>query len=65
MPPLPSALATSKQLIVVTTTDWNTVDAQLQHYQRANSQTNWQPYGDPIHVVVGKNGLACIAPTNL
>ena len=52
------ALATSTQLIVVTTADWNAVDGRLQRYQRATPKQAWRPVGAPISIVVGKTGLA-------
>ena len=54
----PSPLQSSSQLIVVTTPDWNAVDGQLQLYQRTSSSGPWQTLGAPIHIVVGKGGMA-------
>ena len=51
-------LDSSLQLIVVTTPDWNAVDGQLQMYQRTSSSGPWQTLGAPIHIVVGKGGMA-------
>jgi D-alanyl-D-alanine dipeptidase len=53
----PKALATSTQIIVVTTSDWNASEGHLQRYERAASHKKWQPVGEPVTVVVGKNGL--------
>jgi D-alanyl-D-alanine dipeptidase len=50
--------AQSTQMIVVTTPDWNTVQGRLQRYERANADAAWQPMGDAIPIVVGKNGMA-------
>jgi L,D-peptidoglycan transpeptidase YkuD (ErfK/YbiS/YcfS/YnhG family) len=51
------ALARSTQMIVVTTSDWNAVEGQLRRYERATVHEKWRPVGDPISIVVGKNGL--------
>ncbi len=55
--PESDALASSTQLIVVTAPDWNSVEGRLQRFERANIQETWHPLGDPIPIVVGKNGL--------
>ncbi len=49
--------AGSTQLIVVTTSNWDTVQGQLQRFERATPHKRWRPIGDPIPTVVGKNGL--------
>jgi L,D-peptidoglycan transpeptidase YkuD (ErfK/YbiS/YcfS/YnhG family) len=51
-------LERSKQLIVVTTPNWEASSGQLQRYERKDKKEHWQPVGEPISVVVGKNGLA-------
>jgi L,D-peptidoglycan transpeptidase YkuD (ErfK/YbiS/YcfS/YnhG family) len=48
----------STQLIVVTAPDWNSSQATLRRYARANVRAPWKEVGEPITVVVGKNGLA-------
>ncbi|HEV3511353.1 MAG TPA: hypothetical protein VGS05_06590 [Candidatus Sulfotelmatobacter sp.] len=50
-------LAGSTQMIVVTTSSWNAVEGQLRRYERSNTQEKWHPVGEPISIVVGKNGL--------
>lgn len=50
-------LARSTQMILVTTSDWNTVEGRLQRYGRATTHEKWHPVGEPISIVVGKNGL--------
>lgn len=52
------ALARSTQIILVTTSDWNAVEGRLQRYQRATADEKWRAVGDPISIVVGRNGLA-------
>jgi L,D-peptidoglycan transpeptidase YkuD (ErfK/YbiS/YcfS/YnhG family) len=51
------ALAHSTQMIVVITSDWNAVEGRLQRYERATVNEDWRPVGDPISIVVGRNGL--------
>jgi L,D-peptidoglycan transpeptidase YkuD (ErfK/YbiS/YcfS/YnhG family) len=51
------AFARSTQMIVVTTSGWNVVEGRLQRYERATSLEKWRPVGEPISIVVGKNGL--------
>ena len=51
------ALARSTQMIVVTTSDWNAVEGRLRRYERATVYEKWRVVGDPISIVVGKNGL--------
>jgi L,D-peptidoglycan transpeptidase YkuD (ErfK/YbiS/YcfS/YnhG family) len=51
------ALVHSTQMIVVTTSDWNAVEGRLRRYERASVHEKWRPIGDPISIVVGKNGL--------
>src|SRR5260370_7860234 len=53
----PNALESSTQVLVVTTADWNAVEGTLQRYERATPHKKWQAVGEPITVVVGKNGL--------
>ena len=63
----PSALASSTQMIVVTTSDWSAVEGRLQRYERGNPHKKWRAVGEPISVVVGKNGLgwgAGVIPTD-
>jgi D-alanyl-D-alanine dipeptidase len=53
----PDAIRSSRQLVVVTTADWNAVDGRLQRYERTAPGKKWQAVGKLIAVVVGKNGL--------
>src|SRR5215467_104820 len=52
-----NALDSSTELIVVTTANWDTVTATLERYQRAAPGKEWVEIGEPVEVVVGKNGL--------
>jgi D-alanyl-D-alanine dipeptidase len=51
-------LAPSRQLILVTTKDWNTVGGELRTYERAAAGQTWRPVLEKVPVVVGRNGLA-------
>ncbi|MGA8441338.1 MAG: hypothetical protein WB762_03325 [Candidatus Sulfotelmatobacter sp.] len=42
---------------MVTTSNWNAVEGQLQRYERATTHEKWRPVGEPVSIVVGKNGL--------
>ena len=60
-----AALRESTQVLVVTTQDWKGVVGTLQAYERPHARKRWKAVGDPIPVVVGKNGLgwgAGVAP---
>lgn len=47
----------SRQLILVTTRDWDAVQGSLQRFERKSVKAWWKPVGAPIPVVVGRNGL--------
>ncbi|MGD0912285.1 MAG: hypothetical protein ABR928_10330 [Terracidiphilus sp.] len=49
--------AHSTEMIVVTTPNWDAVEGRLQRFERANAHAAWHPAGEPIPIVVGKNGL--------
>lgn len=51
-------LAPSTQILVVTTSDWNSVEGSLQRYDRSQATKGWKKVGDLITIVVGKTGLA-------
>lgn len=46
----------ARKLIVVTTPGWNSVDGTLTRYEK--SRKKWKQVGDPVPIVVGKNGMA-------
>ena len=56
--PAPRVLESARQLLVVTTPDWNTVAGELRRYERASADGTWQAVGAPVGIVVGKNGTA-------
>jgi D-alanyl-D-alanine dipeptidase len=47
----------TRQIIVVTTPDWNAVDGTLQRYERGR-RGPWRRVGESVAVVVGRTGLA-------
>jgi L,D-peptidoglycan transpeptidase YkuD (ErfK/YbiS/YcfS/YnhG family) len=49
-------VAKATKLIVVTTPGWNSVDGRLVRYQKSHNK--WKQVGDPVPIVVGKNGMA-------
>ena len=51
------AFAHSTQLIVVTTSNWDAVGGRLQRFERDSVHEPWRPSGEPIPIVVGKNGM--------
>jgi zinc D-Ala-D-Ala dipeptidase len=50
--------STSKQLITVISSDWNTPSALLQRYERKDAHSAWTVMGEPIPATIGKNGMA-------
>ena len=50
-------LNASTQVLVVTTSDWSAVEGRLQRFERADAHKKWKTVGEPVTVVVGKNGL--------
>jgi D-alanyl-D-alanine dipeptidase len=51
------AFAQSTQMIVVTTSSWDAVEGRLRRFERSNAHETWRPAGEPISIVVGKNGM--------
>ncbi|MCG2577267.1 hypothetical protein LZ012_09705 [Dechloromonas sp. XY25] len=51
-------LASSRQLLVVTASDWASTTATLQRYARDEPNAVWHAYGSPIKVSLGRAGLA-------
>jgi D-alanyl-D-alanine dipeptidase len=51
-------LGGSKQLMVVTTPDWEAVDGRLQRFERKGDEEPWRAVGVAVPVVVGKSGMA-------
>ena len=53
----PRPLGDATQVIVVTTSGWDAVTGTLRRFERANAHSRWMAVGQPVEVVVGKNGL--------
>ncbi|HEU0014383.1 MAG TPA: L,D-transpeptidase family protein [Longimicrobium sp.] len=51
-------LGDALQVVVVTTADWNAVDAELRRYERASPAEPWRAVGEPVRAAVGRTGLA-------
>jgi len=50
-------LSNNKQLIIVSTPNWNSINGQMQRFERNSTQDAWKAVGKPIAVVIGKNGM--------
>ena len=59
-----SPLARSRQLILVTTRDWDAVEGTLRRFERKNEKAEWQVVGAAIPVVVGRGGMGWGAGLN-
>lgn len=51
-------MRSSTEMVVVTTSDWNSPQGMLRRYERSAAGKKWKPAGEPITVMIGKNGLA-------
>ena len=51
-------LPASRQLVVVTTPAWDSVNGTLQRYSRVNPKSPWVAEGPAVPIVVGQTGLA-------
>ena len=45
-----------QQVIIVTTNGWNEITGTMKRFEKLNG--DWVSIGDPVDVVVGKNGMA-------
>lgn len=54
----PPLLASARQLILVVTPGWDSVQGELRRFERARPGEAWRPVGVPGTIVVGKNGTA-------
>ncbi|HEX8285533.1 MAG TPA: L,D-transpeptidase family protein [Pyrinomonadaceae bacterium] len=55
---VPAALARSRQLVVVTTRDWDAVGGVLRRFERRGARGAWARVGADVPIVVGRTGLA-------
>jgi D-alanyl-D-alanine dipeptidase len=51
-------LQESKQMVLVTSSDWNSIHGTLQRYERNSAKQKWKKVGTAIPVVLGRNGMA-------
>jgi D-alanyl-D-alanine dipeptidase len=51
-------LAGARQMLLVTTADWNGVTGTLQAFERASATASWTAVGTPVPIVVGRSGTA-------
>ncbi len=49
-------LQNSKQLIVITVNNSNSIHAKIQLWQKASTNSSWNKYGKAFPAVIGKNG---------
>jgi D-alanyl-D-alanine dipeptidase len=53
----PAPLGRARQLILVTTRDWDTVGGMLRRFERRSARGSWSQVGGEVPVVVGRAGL--------
>lgn len=56
-PPVKPPFSESRQLVVVTTKDWNAIAGIARRYERDAMKGKWKPVGEGFPVVVGRTGL--------
>ncbi len=52
------SLADSSQLILVTTTGWDSIEGEMKRYERDSIDGVWKMIGEKNQIVVGRNGMA-------
>lgn len=55
---VPGVLTQARQMVVVTTPDWDAVQGELRRFERGSADAPWQPVGAAVTIVVGRNGTA-------
>lgn len=48
----------SRQLVLITTKNWDAVPGVLRRFERKNSEESWREVGSSVEIVVGRTGLA-------
>ena len=48
----------ARQMLLVTTADWDAQDGQLRRYERSSAGAPWHAVGTPANVTVGRSGSA-------
>jgi len=56
--PEASSLAGATQLVVVTTSGWDSTSGELRRFTRAGVHSTWRRVGSVVPIVVGRTGLA-------
>lgn len=56
-PPFQSSVNEARQMLVITTKNWNSVNGQLQRFQRNPVTLKWTALSGKLPVVVGRNGM--------
>lgn len=51
-------VGSSRQMVLVVTPSWGSVDGVLMRYERDRVRSSWRAVGHPIPAVVGRNGMA-------
>jgi D-alanyl-D-alanine dipeptidase len=54
----PAPLRSARQLLVVTTRDWDAVGGVLRRFERGSTRGSWAQVGAEVPIVVGRTGLA-------
>ncbi len=57
-PPVKIPFTESRQVVVVTTKDWNATQGKAHLYERSSKTAKWKSKGENFPVVVGRSGLA-------
>jgi D-alanyl-D-alanine dipeptidase len=57
-PPVKIPFAESRQVVVVTTKDWNAIQGVAHLYERSSKNSKWKPKGETFPVVLGRTGTA-------
>jgi D-alanyl-D-alanine dipeptidase len=55
---LPGRLSVATQLVVVTTTGWDSIGGELRRFVRTDAASPWRQDGTAVPIVVGYTGLA-------
>jgi D-alanyl-D-alanine dipeptidase len=55
---LPALIRDARQLLLVVTPDWNTVQGELRRFERGAPGASWRPVGSAGAIVVGRSGTA-------
>jgi L,D-peptidoglycan transpeptidase YkuD (ErfK/YbiS/YcfS/YnhG family) len=55
---MPAPLAVARQLVVVTTPEWNATSGAMRRYERDGAGAAWRAVGAEVPIVVGRTGVA-------